>query len=131
VKSGSFAFNSRPSSSLFHQPPKNDYARLQLRATQHGQPDQEAACLPAVLARPDALRVQKGRLPELRTAQRERAGRVDGSMSTTLSPYNALQMKGDKERVLECTTSAFDGLIAMVNPQDSWVVGAFHGGCGR
>jgi len=32
------------------------------------------------------------------------------------------QMKGDKERVLECTTSAFDGLIAMVNPQDSWVV---------
>lgn len=31
-------------------------------------------------------------------------------------------MKGDKERVLECTTSAFDGLIAMVNPQDSWVV---------
>jgi hypothetical protein len=32
-------------------------------------------------------------------------------------------MKGDKERVLECTTSIFDGLIAMVNPQDSWVVG--------
>jgi len=31
-------------------------------------------------------------------------------------------MKGDKERVLECTTSIFDGLIAMVNPQDSWVV---------
>lgn len=34
-----------------------------------------------------------------------------------------IQMKGDKERVLECTTSAYDGLIAMVNPQDSWVVG--------
>ncbi|KAK9897606.1 transcription initiation Spt4 [Cystobasidium minutum MCA 4210] len=32
-----------------------------------------------------------------------------------------LSMKGDKERVLECTTSAYDGLIAMVNPQDSWV----------
>lgn len=32
------------------------------------------------------------------------------------------QMKGDKDRVLECTTSAFDGLIAMVNPADSWVV---------
>lgn len=31
-------------------------------------------------------------------------------------------MKGDKDRVLECTTSAFDGLVAMVNPQDSWVV---------
>jgi transcription elongation factor SPT4 len=31
-------------------------------------------------------------------------------------------MKGDKDRVLECTTGTFDGLIAMVNPQDSWVV---------
>lgn len=37
-------------------------------------------------------------------------------------------MKGDKERVLECTTSAFDGLIAMVNPQDSWVVGGNYTG---
>lgn len=33
-----------------------------------------------------------------------------------------LQMKGDKDRVLECTTSSFDGLIAVVNPEDSWVV---------
>lgn len=33
-------------------------------------------------------------------------------------------MKGDKERVLECTTSAFDGLIAMVKPEESWVVSA-------
>merc|ERR1711939_330950 len=33
-----------------------------------------------------------------------------------------LSMKGDKDRVLECTTSAIDGLIAVVNPQDSWVV---------
>lgn len=30
-------------------------------------------------------------------------------------------MKGDKDRVLECTTSAYDGLIAMVKPEDSWV----------
>ena len=34
----------------------------------------------------------------------------------------ALKMKGDKDRVLECTTGVFDGLVAMVNPQDSWVV---------
>lgn len=31
------------------------------------------------------------------------------------------QMKGDRERVLEATSAAFDGLIAVVNPQDSWV----------
>jgi transcription elongation factor SPT4 len=36
------------------------------------------------------------------------------------------QMKGDKDRVLECTTSAFDGLIAMVKPEDSWVVGSLY-----
>lgn len=80
-----------------------------------------------MLARPDTLRVQKGRLSELRTAQRERARDITTSMSSILTVYNALQMKGDKERVLECTTSAFDGLIAMVNPQDSWVVSVLNG----
>lgn len=31
-------------------------------------------------------------------------------------------MKGDKDRVLECTSASYDGLLAVVNPTDSWVV---------
>lgn len=30
-------------------------------------------------------------------------------------------MKGSGDRVLECTTSNFDGAIAMIQPSDSWV----------
>lgn len=32
------------------------------------------------------------------------------------------QMKGDTERVLMCTTGQFDGTIALINPEESWVV---------
>lgn len=33
-------------------------------------------------------------------------------------------MKGSSERVLECTTGQFDGAIAMISPEQSWVVRA-------
>lgn len=33
-----------------------------------------------------------------------------------------LQMKGDADRVLSCTTGQFDGVIAAINPEESWVV---------
>ncbi|GAA6061170.1 hypothetical protein JCM10212_005756 [Sporobolomyces blumeae] len=32
-----------------------------------------------------------------------------------------LEMKGDSERVMMCTTGQFDGTIALINPQESWV----------
>ncbi|KAI2665073.1 Transcription elongation factor SPT4 [Labeo rohita] len=32
-----------------------------------------------------------------------------------------LQMKGNREMVYECTSSSFDGVIAMMSPEDSWV----------
>lgn len=31
-------------------------------------------------------------------------------------------MKGDSDRVMMCTTGQFDGSIALINPQTSWVV---------
>lgn len=31
-------------------------------------------------------------------------------------------MKGDQDRVMTCTTAQFDGVIAMINPDESWVV---------
>ncbi|GMR54976.1 hypothetical protein PMAYCL1PPCAC_25171, partial [Pristionchus mayeri] len=33
----------------------------------------------------------------------------------------ALQMKGDPEKVEECTSQNFDGMIAAMSPEDSWV----------
>ncbi|KAH8930019.1 transcription initiation Spt4 [Atractiella rhizophila] len=32
-----------------------------------------------------------------------------------------LKMKAEQERVLECTTGTYDGAIALINPEDSWV----------
>ena len=32
-----------------------------------------------------------------------------------------LQMTQDQSKVIECTTSRFDGLIAMIHPESSWV----------
>uniref|UniRef100_A0A915C2N5 Transcription elongation factor SPT4 n=1 Tax=Parascaris univalens TaxID=6257 RepID=A0A915C2N5_PARUN len=32
-----------------------------------------------------------------------------------------LGMKGDEEKVSECTSSNFDGMIAVIIPEDSWV----------
>lgn len=46
--------------------------------------------------------------------------------SSSLAPLTytdpKLQMKGDSERVLECTTGTFDGVIAILDPERSWVV---------
>lgn len=30
-------------------------------------------------------------------------------------------MKGDRDKVYDCTSSNFDGLVAMMQPEDSWV----------
>uniref|UniRef100_A0A8C0U0B9 SPT4 homolog, DSIF elongation factor subunit n=1 Tax=Cyanistes caeruleus TaxID=156563 RepID=A0A8C0U0B9_CYACU len=30
-------------------------------------------------------------------------------------------MKGNREMVYDCTSSSFDGIIAMMSPEDSWV----------
>lgn len=32
-----------------------------------------------------------------------------------------LQMKGNREMVYDCTSSSFDGINAMMSPEDSWV----------
>lgn len=34
---------------------------------------------------------------------------------------NGLQMMQDQERVFQCTTSNYDGLIALIRPEQSWV----------
>jgi len=31
------------------------------------------------------------------------------------------QMKGSADRVAECTSLMWDGMIAMMNPEESWV----------
>jgi transcription elongation factor SPT4 len=45
-----------------------------------------------------------------------------------------LHMEEDPERVKECTSAHFDGLISMITPDKSWVaryqgVSRFHPGC--
>ncbi|XP_072044387.1 transcription elongation factor SPT4-A-like [Amphiura filiformis] len=32
-----------------------------------------------------------------------------------------LQMKGNRDMVYDCTSSSFDGIISLMNPEDSWV----------
>ncbi|KAI9141293.1 transcription elongation factor SPT4-like protein [Paraphysoderma sedebokerense] len=32
-----------------------------------------------------------------------------------------LQLRGSQEKVMECTTSNFDGLVSLMNPNASWV----------
>uniref|UniRef100_A0A8C5QYW1 Transcription elongation factor SPT4 n=1 Tax=Leptobrachium leishanense TaxID=445787 RepID=A0A8C5QYW1_9ANUR len=32
-----------------------------------------------------------------------------------------VQMKGNREMVYDCTSSSFDGIVAMMSPDDSWV----------
>ncbi|XP_003746760.1 transcription elongation factor SPT4-A [Galendromus occidentalis] len=32
-----------------------------------------------------------------------------------------LQMKGNREQVYHCTSTRFDGIIALMQPEDSWV----------
>ncbi|PIK60562.1 putative transcription elongation factor SPT4-A [Apostichopus japonicus] len=32
-----------------------------------------------------------------------------------------LQMKGNRDMVMDCTSSSFDGMIALMTPEDSWV----------
>ncbi|CAD5119247.1 DgyrCDS7879 [Dimorphilus gyrociliatus] len=32
-----------------------------------------------------------------------------------------LEMKGDRDRVLDYTSSSFDGIIALTSPEESWV----------
>ncbi|KAG5284139.1 hypothetical protein AALO_G00023370 [Alosa alosa] len=52
------------------------------------------------------------------------------SMSMTIDQFeydgcdnceSYLQMKGNREMVYECTSSSFDGVVAMMSPEDSWV----------
>lgn len=45
-----------------------------------------------------------------------------------------LRLKNNRERVYDCTSSNFDGLIALMGPEDSWVakwqrIGRFVKGC--
>lgn len=38
-----------------------------------------------------------------------------------LPPHSRAQMTQDSQRVMECTTSKFDGLISLIRPEESWV----------
>ncbi|CAF1022484.1 unnamed protein product [Brachionus calyciflorus] len=32
-----------------------------------------------------------------------------------------LRLRGNRDRIIDCTSANFDGMIAMMDPQDSWV----------
>ncbi|RNA22494.1 transcription elongation factor SPT4 [Brachionus plicatilis] len=34
---------------------------------------------------------------------------------------NFLHLRGDRDQILDCTSENFDGMIAMMDPEDSWV----------
>ncbi|XP_022102220.1 transcription elongation factor SPT4-like [Acanthaster planci] len=45
-----------------------------------------------------------------------------------------LQLKGNRDNVYDCTSTSFDGLIALTSPEDSWVgkwqrINRYHKGC--
>lgn len=46
----------------------------------------------------------------------------DDRSGADVGSFTINQMKGDTERVLMCTTGQFDGTIALINPEESWVV---------
>ena len=53
-----------------------------------------------------------------------RAASVLCSCSMTMLtplPFVGKQMQGSQDRVAECTTSNFDGMISMLRPEESWV----------
>jgi hypothetical protein len=77
--------------------------------------------VPHVLLRRDAGRVPQAGLPKLRRQARgmyTHSARRDTSRLTTAT----LQMRGDQDQVMNCTTAQFDGVIAMIRPEESWVV---------
>uniref|UniRef100_A0A8P4G0Q0 SPT4 homolog, DSIF elongation factor subunit n=3 Tax=Percomorphaceae TaxID=1489872 RepID=A0A8P4G0Q0_DICLA len=54
-----------------------------------------------------------------RTGKRETIDQFEYDGCDNCESY--LQMKGNREMVYECTSSSFDGVIAMMSPEDSWV----------
>lgn len=45
-----------------------------------------------------------------------------GERQARSDDHLALQMRGDQDQVMNCTTAQFDGVIAMIRPEESWVV---------
>ena len=79
--------------------------RFDQHVIQHGG---EAACVPAVQLCADRARVPHQGVPQLPG---------DPGCTSRRSP----QMQGSQERVADFTTSNFDGLICMLQPEQSWV----------
>lgn len=73
-----------------------------------------------LLNHPDTSRLQETRLPKLRRAH---AGMFHITISIRQSGYSELskQMKGYPDRISACTTTYFDGIIAVIDPENSWV----------
>lgn len=94
----------------------------------HGHTKGEAASVPALPVCPVAARFPSQGLPQLRTGARGKCGHARCSMSPW-RPLNPIllftlcrqQMQGSQDRVAECTTSNFDGMISMLRPDESWV----------
>lgn len=51
--------------------------------------------------------------------QKEMAADVSGCANA--HTHTNAQMQGSQDRVAECTTSNFDGMISMLRPEESWV----------
>lgn len=75
--------------------------------------------MPPLLYHPGPSRLPQTWLPELRRAN---AGALDSSRLMLAIDSPALtQMKGYPDRIQACTTTHFDGVIAVIDPETSWV----------
>ena len=77
--------------------------------------------MPAMFDHPDTSRLPQVWLPKLR---RDHAGRY--GESPTVNSNGSIcsiceQMKGYPDRIQACTTTHFDGVIAVIDPERSWV----------
>jgi hypothetical protein len=81
---------------------------------------EEPAGVPPLRDRPERGRLSPARLPELRGDYgRACASRlvVAGAGSRRMR----MQMRGSQDRIASCTTTHWDGLIAVISPETSWV----------
>jgi hypothetical protein len=87
-----------------------------------GGEDAEPARLPPLLRRPVPRRLPQARLPQLRGDPPGASARSPArAPATACSRAPRPQMRGSQDRIATCTTTHWDGMIAVVNPDQSWV----------
>ena len=79
---------------------------------------QAAESMPSVLACPNPRRLSQEWLSQLR---RDPPGSFPPTPHTSVFTHRHAQMKGSPDRIQSCTSTYFDGVIALVDPETSWV----------